>query len=559
MASANFIDECKQPANCNRYGKLSLINSGTNLTQSDMIQEFTIDDGCYVDGNIIGSVYSKAINVQLIDALDETLEDESLLAQVGLTYIEEIQDEEQEVTEYIDLGKFTIEKPNDELTDNYTSFTGYDDLINNLDKKYESSLDYENNTITLSDLYNDVCSNLGLTPKTLSFLNDDIEIEENPFVGGETNRFVLQTICKVSASFVNIDYEDNEIDLCWLSSSANPDYTFSLSDYSTVNGGKVVYGPVNSLIIKSASVESENVSVSDAESIALYGEHQLVIADDYILHTPELRQQAITDIWTRVHNLTYVDCELTTYYGKPFLKIGDKIRVYTDDNTYFDTYVLQHEFTYDGAFRSIIKSPVMTEQQVQTKQDMSLGEKLSQTYIDVNKQKGEIEAVVEKTEQLDLAVGNNYAELTEKFNGYTPLSTTIDLQNSVQNIQTNAYTKTQVNQILKGEFYDDNNNQIVSEIVKTASGTFDINGMTYEKTDSNTKTTINEVGVNVRDLNNNSILFAGYVDANNTEYPDFKGQTIVASENIQVKNYFVMPDAHSRIEKYENGGGMFYV
>lgn len=548
MASANFINECKNPANCNRYGKLSLINSETDLTQNNVIQEFTIDDGCYVDGNIIGSVYSKAINVQLIDALDKTLENESLLAQVGVTYIEEIGGEEQETTEYIDLGKFTIEKPKDELTENYTSFTGYDDLINNLDKKYETGLDYEQDTITVADIYEDLCDSLGLTPKTLSFINSDIEVEANPFVGGETNRTVLQTICKIAASYIDIDIEDNEIDLSWLSNSVNPDYTFQLSDYSTLDGGKVVYGPVNSLIIKSSSIESENVSISDDESIALYGEHQLVISDDYILHTPELKQQAITDIWSRVHNLTYVDCELTTYYGKPFLKKGDKIRVYTDDENYFDTYILQHQFTYDGTFKSVIKSPALTEQQVQTKQDVSLGEKLSQTAVDVNKQKGEIESLVSKTQQIDTTVGNNYDELKNKFNDYTPVSRTVNIENSVTQLQTDTYTKTEINTKLT--------DGSVTK-VHTVSGTFDETGMTYEKTDAPTKTTINEVGINTKRTNNNeTVLFAGYVDDNNTQYADFKGQTIVATENIMVENYMIVGQ-HSRFEDYETGTGCF--
>ena len=394
MASANFINECKNYANCNRYGRLTIESTGVELNQSNVIQNFTIDSGCYNNGSILGTVYCKKLNAQLIDALNKTLENESFIAQVGLTYIEEVEGEEQETTEYIDLGKFTIEKPNDEQTDNYTSFVAYDDLANNIDKVYECGLSYATPK-TVAELYQDVCINLGLTPKTLSFLNSNILIYNNPFKNKETNRFVLETICKISCSFIDIDIENNKIDLAWLDD--NLDYTFQKSDYSTLDGGKIVYGPVNTLVIRSASVESENVSVSDSASIEEYGEHQIVIADDYILITPELRQQALTSIWNRVHNLEYVDCELTTLTGKPFLKIGSKIRIYIDDENYFDTYVLQHEFSFDGAFKSVIKSPAMTYQEVSIKQDISLKEKLNQTVLTVDKQNGVISSVISET------------------------------------------------------------------------------------------------------------------------------------------------------------------
>ena len=42
-------------------------------------------------------------------------------------------------------------------------------------------------------------------------------------------------------------------------------------------------------------------------------------------------------------------------------------------------YVLKHNFKYDGAFTSIIESPALTEQEIKTKQDISLVEALKNT------------------------------------------------------------------------------------------------------------------------------------------------------------------------------------
>lgn len=396
MASNNFINICKEPANANRLATITKVSDSTILTQDDYIQDFTIDKGCYSDGSIIGTIYVEKINANLIGSYGINLENEDIKVQVGIKY-------DDDTTEYIDLGKYKVEKPKDEATNNYSTVIAYSDLLNKLDSVYECNLDF---TIekTFLDLYNDLCNNLGLISKTTSFTNDNLILAGNPFTNGETNRMVLQSIEKASCTFAQINSETNEIELCWLSQSEEPDYTFDLNDYSTLNGGKIVYGPINSLVIKMNDVDDENVSISDDDSIAQNGEHQLIINEDYLLYTPELREQAINAIWDKVHNLTYVDCELTTYYGKPFLKIGDKIRIYKDEETYFDTYVLTHQFKYDGSFYSKITSPVLTAQQVATKQDISLGELLKLTKIQVNKIAGEIDLIAQQSEEASKAV-----------------------------------------------------------------------------------------------------------------------------------------------------------
>lgn len=541
MASVDFINECKNYAYENRYGKLEFSNPTLELNQSNRIQEFSIDSGCYIDGNIIGSVYAKKLTAQLIDALDDTLENRPFNVSVGVKY-------DDESTEYIGLGSFVVEKPKDEQTANYTSLTAYDLLMQHLEEKYYSDLDYDNEIITIGDVYEELCNHLELTPLTTAFTNSAIVVEGNPFTNNETNRVVLNAIAKVACAFVDVDYDTNEIDLKWLSNSI--DYTFQMSDYSTVDGGKTVYGPVNSLIIKNSAVDSENVSYDDDESIALNGEHQLVINEDYFLYTEEKRQEALPNIWNKVNGLIYTECTLTTLLGKPFLKVGSKIRIYLDTERYIDSYVLQHEFKFDGTFYSQIKCPVLTEQEIKTKQKATLVEKVRQTEIIVNKQDGTITQLSTNVRDLDTRENNNYQEITQKFDGYAPKSDIVTIQNSVTQLQTDTYTKTEINTKLT--------DGSVTK-VQTVSGTFDENGMTYEKTNAQTKTTINEVGINTkRTSNNETILFAGYVDDNNTQYADYKGQTIVATENILVKNYLVV-GSKSRFEDYEDGTGVFYI
>lgn len=389
MVSTNFINECKNRANANRLGQIVIEDIDAPISQSNNLQSFEINSGCYVDGNIIGSVCAKCLKSNFI-AEQNNLVDKSIQAQIGVKYADLS-------NEYINMGKYTVERPNNEITTQYSQITAYDNLYTNLDSKYVCNIDYSTRDKTLSDLYADVCTNLGLTPKSLEFINSTIPIFDNPFTNGEKHRTVLQTIAKISCSFIDIDNDTNEIALCWLSQNEEPDYIFYKNDYSSVDGGQIVCGPINCLIIKNSQIDDENVTITDDESIKIYGEHSVTISEDYILYNAELRQQAINSIWNRVKGMKYVDCKLTTYYGKPFLKLGDRIRIYINDTEYFDTYVLKHNFTYDGSFTSVIESPALTEQEIKTKQDISLGKALANTQVEVNKQKKTITSLVEET------------------------------------------------------------------------------------------------------------------------------------------------------------------
>lgn len=149
----------------------------------------------------------------------------------------------------------------------------------------------------------------------------------------------------------------------------------------------------------------------------------------------------------------------------------------------------------------------------------------------------EISAEVSNTQTI---VNNNYQEITSKFNDYALQNDYVTLENSVRQIQSDTYTKTEINTKLT--------DGSVTKVM-TTSGTFDENGMHYEKTNAPTKTTINEKGVEVDSSSSDSeLLFAGYDENTN--------QTIVRTDNMTVRRYCVIGD-NSRLEDYGNGGGIF--
>jgi hypothetical protein len=150
-------------------------------------------------------------------------------------------------------------------------------------------------------------------------------------------------------------------------------------------------------------------------------------------------------------------------------------------------------------------------------------------------------------------INNNYQDLVEQLDKKANNEELITIRNSVENLQTDLMAQTKVTEeiVTNG----------VSKVT-TTSGTFDKNGLTIEKSGAETKTILNQVGVNVKDSSKNDALFAGYVDdakaEDNEKLKAYKGQTVVYSNNMIVDNY-LMIGTHSRLEDYEDGTGIFVI
>lgn len=152
-------------------------------------------------------------------------------------------------------------------------------------------------------------------------------------------------------------------------------------------------------------------------------------------------------------------------------------------------------------------------------------------------QKIEIDSIKQTVSQTQTTVANNYTEIKQKFGDYAPKSDVITLQNSVERIQTDTYTKIEINTKLT--------DGSVTKVTTTC-GTFDENGLTIEKTNAKTKGNFNEKGMKVVDATGSSeeiLLFAGYDEETD--------ETIVKSKNMTVEKYLTI-GANCRFEDYVN-------
>lgn len=453
------------------------------------------------------------------------------------------EDENGFVYEYIDLGSYIVNKvEKKEDTDSY--------MINCYDKLIYSMIDYEamNITypITIRSYINAICNHLGLTFKNASgtFANYDKEIPAELYLtetGGSlgfTFRDVLDELAQVTASTICINEVDNELEIRYITDTHDTIDEEYLSDINVKFGKK--FGPVNSIVL-SRSGESDNVFLQDEDSIEENGLCEIKIVDNQIMNDNN-RSDYLAGILEQLDGLEYCENDFTST-GICYYNLCDRYSIDIGENTY-SCVMFNDDIHITQGLKEFIFTDIPEQTETEYKHASKSDRMINQVYIIVKKNQAEIESTVSTINQLDQRENNNYQQIINKFNDYTPVEDTVTLQNRVTQIQTDTYTKTEIDtKLIDGS---------VEKVVST-SGTFDENGLTIEKTNAKTKGNFNERGLSVMDATGSGtteLLFAGYDEDLN--------ETIVRTKNIKVTKYLTIGQ-NSRIEDYENGTGIFYI
>ena len=529
------------------------------LTEDNSVKDWEYTDERIVPGQgFIGQFVARTLNGNLDNiSNDFDISNRTINFKLGIYRMND------NVTTWYDYGNFLVVDPNnDEVRDNTKFETmDYAKLFN---KTFDG--DYTDTTFTTS--YNariangDVltplwvaqyaCAQVGIELATTTFANYNTAIIDiNPFQAGESCRDVIKAIAQLAFSWARIGWDNRcYIDFALVSPSNINQYDVLDNNQYFSLSTKELFKPVDGVGFGMKNIDGEtafkldNVTIENANNI-------IYLYDNPFLYTYEKRYQAVQQA-NVLFGLTYMQLETETI-GHPWLLGNELINVKDMENDNNYTYPFNRTLKYGGHIRSKISSYDESEIDSTLGYTSSMETAIRNATIEVNKQNGTITSLTESVQIIDTRENNNYQQLLGKFGDYAPLSEITDIRSSVTQLQTDTYTKTEVQQIANGIGV---NGVKVSAVIST-SGTFDENGMTYEKTNAQTKTTINEVGVNVKNINDTSLMFAGYVNASNTDYSDYLNQTIVGTENIIVKNYLNI-GTHSRIQDYENGTGIFY-
>ena len=363
----------------------------------------------------------------------------------------------------------------------------------------------ENPTIKVRALLDAICDRFGWQKgyEQTGFSNQDILIKANTYDANYTFRDVLDEIAQVSCK--SIVFEGDL--LCFANYFNDTRETIDASNLKTLKIGKV-YGPVNSLVL-ARTPQEDNIYRRNEESIAANGLTEFRIENNQIIE--QHRDSVIDAMFSNLGLIKFTLYELESY-GIGYLNFGDVFTIKTPDGELHRTIMLCDDLkiTQGLTETSRLEAPkvVETDYSAASKTDRAL----NQTILKVDKQAGDITALVTKT--------NNLASTVDGLNGTVTNLTKITMDSEKVDLA--------ITEAIKG----------VNSITTTTGYTFDKNGLHIQKSVDgvpeemenlldNTGMYVNRGGDNILTANNEG------VDAINLRSRQF----LIIGDNSRFENY----------------------
>lgn len=426
---------------------VELVNDELTITKENYLEKISYDDTKYVDEKgFIGQASAKSIDVTLINANTLELENKEFKLRVGTKL-------NNGTVKYIDFGNFIIQETEPKDVDGGVSFTAFD-YMTKFNIKYEHRLTAP---YTYGQLFEDICSQAGVEVGSALFRNSDKTIEENPFINGEQCRFVLQQIAKIAFSPAYIG-QDNKAYIGF-TVKEEADEILTTDNYFELTPNEDTI-PINIVTLRSSEITDSTLSVRDEESIALHGEKELIIEEDYFAYNDEKRLELL-EAGKELFGLTYTPMQIDLD-GSVYLSFNDILEVTNLKGQVNKSYCFNTYFEFNGALYNSMQSPALTEIQATnsyTEQDI---QERKRTFAEIDKANQRITLFIDKMEgeegvvtQLQVKVG----EISGTIENISDLQTTVnELKQTVEGT-TNTLTNRGGNNI----FYYQTENWNMSE------------------------------------------------------------------------------------------------
>lgn len=528
--SQNYIEQLESRSQSAR-AYITLADGTKIETLSN--ENFSLSNTCYQDGYIIGNNIAKSVEFEVYDS-GYNLENQEFQLYIGL-YIEET-----ETFEYFNFGTFMIDTYERDVVSKKTKIKAFDYMIK-FNSEYVDDNDYLTNPITLKEYIINFCNYYGVELGTTTFINENFEITSTPATEGETGRTILKYLGELTCTFCEIG-ADNKLYFKFFEEDETKRFEIPRNLVSSLTISEELT-PINSVVIKlGGDIDGENVSKYDEESIELYGEKTLTIEDNPFLPTSVERAKVIDAIYEKIYGFKYIPFSITAGTNPLILETGDLLSVPNDEGTHFNSILLSQTLSIPNLAKSTIGATALTiveETNKYTSEENNLNKKAE---IMVYKLEGKIEQTTKNIETIEKENASSIREINEKFNGYVLANDYATLESTVQQIQTDTYTKTEINtKLVDGSV----------EMVKTSLVTVDDNGTTWEKSEAPVKANVDAYGLQILDKTGNSSE-----DLLGAKYDVETGETRVWAKNMTVNKYLNVCDS-IRIEIFDAGIGFF--
>lgn len=426
---------------------------------------------------------------------------------------------------------FNVTEVNRDETTNELSITAYDGIYKTSNYNF-SELELEA-PYSMGDVVIAIVNFLGLNG--LDVTTDDAwsyiyETGAN-LEGTETLREVLDGIAEATLTIYYVNANNNLV-FRRLDKDGESVFTIDKSKYFSLDS------KTNRRLatICHATELGDNISASTTET----GSTQ------YVRDNPfwELREDIATLIdnaLTTMGGLTInqFNCE---WRGNYLLEIGDKISLVTKDNDTVTSYLLNDTLTYDGTLSQITEWAYEENEEETESNPTSIGDALKQTFAKVDKVNKSVDIVVSDVEAnkesisaLQLNTESISASVTQVEES---LSDTMEGVNEEIATLTEKVNATMSAEDVRIEIQSELDNG-VTKVTTNTGFTFNDEGLTIDKNNSEMKTTITEDGMTVY-KNDESVLVANNVG--------------VEAKNLHATTYLII-GANSRFEDYTDISG----
>lgn len=369
-----------------------VVLSGTTTQIDVMIEMYAT---AYKDTHFIGSFNMKYIKF--------TTSNDVQYRNKELSFYKEINGES------FKIGNFIVTEIKNNDSKEEVTVTAYDYGLK-FAQPYQTGLDYASGKITLKDVLDEACYNVGIELVNETITNGGFIVDSNQFVNGEMYGDVISAIAFISGNFATIT-NDDKLELLFTKETGE-----IIEDYVDLEDKRDTR-PITSLSIGTSQVQGQNAIIKDETLIEQYGEHWLEINDVPFSYTLEKREQLKEAIFEKVKGFGYSSFK-SEYAFKPYYTLGDLVQFRNKEGQLISSIILKITSKYDNI---ILEAPSVTNATVEYENPKSAYDVAKRAEIIANQNSADITSVT-STITNDL---------------YTKEETNVLIQNSVDGLVNN--------------------------------------------------------------------------------------------------------------------------
>lgn len=295
--------------------------------------------------------------------------------------------------EYIDYGNYIVKTARYDVDTLSYKMTCYDKLMTTMIDINDDFIKNISYPITLKNYLELICTQLGLSLATPTFVNSEVAINRDIHSGvGYTYRDILDEIAQVTGSILCVN-DNDEIEIRYPSATNQIIDEHWLNEINVTVGEK--YGPINAIVF-SRSEDSDTINQRDEESINTNGITELKILDNQILSTND-RSDFMPQLFEYLNGFEYYICDYDSA-GITFLELGDQYTISINGVSYSTVMLNDNVNIEQGLTENIfVTKPIITV--TDYKKSSSTDKLMKKAFLSVDKQNQKIDAVVEIQEE----------------------------------------------------------------------------------------------------------------------------------------------------------------